>query len=216
MVRMSKALAMAGLSFALALSTGGGSIARAQSKKFGDKDTMRVAGIALGALAAHQALKGKTTNALILGAGAAYAGKRYEDARKAGSRNRDSSWQQGRRGSNDEERWRRNDDRYDGGDRYDERDYRVDSRRDNEDDARLYGDRRYDERDDRYRHDSDEYGYDGRERERKPEWGQSGARETLDSMGRRRGDSGLHLGHYKTGKGRPGAAAYARKNKPGY
>jgi hypothetical protein len=48
-----------------------------------DKNNMRNLGIGLGAAAAHQALKGKTTNALILGAGAAYSGKKYEDARKA-------------------------------------------------------------------------------------------------------------------------------------
>jgi hypothetical protein len=38
--------------------------------------------IALGAIAVHQLLTGKTTNGLIAGAGAAYAYKRYEDARK--------------------------------------------------------------------------------------------------------------------------------------
>ena len=38
--------------------------------------------IALGALTLHQALKGKTTNALVLGAGTAYAYKRYRDNRK--------------------------------------------------------------------------------------------------------------------------------------
>src|SRR5439155_1347666 len=40
-------------------------------------------GVAAGAAAAYEALHGKGTNALILGAGAAYAGKKYEDARKA-------------------------------------------------------------------------------------------------------------------------------------
>jgi hypothetical protein len=51
-----------------------------------DKNTMRNLGIGLGALAAHQAIKGKTTNALVLGAGAAYSAKKYEDQRKSQSR----------------------------------------------------------------------------------------------------------------------------------
>jgi len=38
--------------------------------------------LALGAIAVQQLLTGKTTNGLIAGAGAAYAYKRYEDARK--------------------------------------------------------------------------------------------------------------------------------------
>jgi hypothetical protein len=57
--------------------------AAAQSKRQKDKNLMRNLGIGLGAAAAHQAVKGKTTNAIVLGAGAAYAGKKYEDARKA-------------------------------------------------------------------------------------------------------------------------------------
>jgi hypothetical protein len=39
--------------------------------------------IALGALALHQALHHKTGNALVLGAGTAYAYKRYRDSRKS-------------------------------------------------------------------------------------------------------------------------------------
>jgi hypothetical protein len=57
--------------------------AAAQTSRQKDKNLMRNLGIGLGAAAAHQAIKGKTTNALILGAGAAYSGKKYEDARKA-------------------------------------------------------------------------------------------------------------------------------------
>jgi len=57
--------------------------AQAQSARQKDKNLMRNLGIGLGAAAVWQATKGKTTNALILGAGAAYAGKKYEDARKA-------------------------------------------------------------------------------------------------------------------------------------
>jgi hypothetical protein len=209
MVRISKALAVAGLSFALALSTGGGSIARAQGKKSNEKNTMRAAGIALGALAAHQALKGKTTNALILGAGAAYAGKRYEDARKAESRDRDGSWRQSRRdGDRDEDRRRGEGDRYDGSDRYDGGD-RYDEREDSPWDRR-----RDDARDDRDRYDYDgRYDYDDRDGGRDRSWGRTNGRETLSNMGRRR-DNGLHLGHYKNGKAARGAA-YAKKHKPG-
>jgi hypothetical protein len=58
----------------------------AQSDRQKDKNTTRNVGIGLGAAALHQALTGKGTRALILGAGAAYAGKKYEDARKAQSR----------------------------------------------------------------------------------------------------------------------------------
>ena len=44
--------------------------------------------IALGALAAHQLLTGKTTNGLLLGAGTAYAYSRYNSARKDENRRR--------------------------------------------------------------------------------------------------------------------------------
>ena len=44
--------------------------------------------IGLGAAAVHQLLKGKTRNALLLGGGAAYAYKRYQDARKDEERDR--------------------------------------------------------------------------------------------------------------------------------
>ena len=70
-------------SVALALGAAAAGPVAAQSDRQKDKNTMRNLGIGLGAAAAHQVLKGKTTNALILGAGAAYAGKKYEDARKA-------------------------------------------------------------------------------------------------------------------------------------
>jgi hypothetical protein len=170
---------------------------------------MRAAGIALGALAAHQALKGKTTNALILGAGAAYAGKRYEDARKAESRDRDGSWRQSRRdGDRDEDRRRGEGDRYDGSDRYDGGD-RYDEREDSPWDRR-----RDDARDDRDRYDYDgRYDYDDRDGGRDRSWGRTNGRETLSNMERQR-DNGLHLGHYKNGKVARGAA-YAKKHKPG-
>ncbi len=48
-----------------------------------DKNLMRNLGFGLGGVAIYEGIKGKTTNALIAGAGAAYAGKKYEDARKA-------------------------------------------------------------------------------------------------------------------------------------
>ena len=73
----------------VAATTLGGSLfalagpAAAQSARQKDKNLMRNIGMGLGAAAVWQATKGKTTNALILGAGAAYAGKKYEDARKA-------------------------------------------------------------------------------------------------------------------------------------
>jgi hypothetical protein len=65
---------------ALALSLGAGPLgslpAHAGSK--GRKNTTA----ALGAAAAYELLSGKTTNGLILGAGAAYGYKRYKDAKE--------------------------------------------------------------------------------------------------------------------------------------
>jgi uncharacterized membrane protein len=60
--------------------------AMAQSSRQTDKNNMRNLGIGLGAVAVHEAIKGRNTNAIIAGAGAAYAGKKYEDARKAQAR----------------------------------------------------------------------------------------------------------------------------------
>jgi len=48
-----------------------------------EKNNMRNLGTGLGAAAILEALRGKGTNALILGAGAAYSYKKYDDARKA-------------------------------------------------------------------------------------------------------------------------------------
>jgi hypothetical protein len=73
--------------------------ASAQSNRQKDKNNMRNLGVGLGAVAAHQALKGKGTNALILGAGAAYAGKKYEDARKAQRREDSRRYSRSRRSS---------------------------------------------------------------------------------------------------------------------
>lgn len=48
-----------------------------------DKNNNRNLGVGLGSAAVIEALRGKGTNALLLGAGAAYAGKKYNDAKKA-------------------------------------------------------------------------------------------------------------------------------------
>jgi len=58
----------------------------AQEGRQKDKNNMRNLGIGLGAGALYELSKGKKTNALILGAGAAYSTKKYEDARKAQSK----------------------------------------------------------------------------------------------------------------------------------
>ena len=72
---------------ALAAPFVGASAALAQNRQ-NDKNNMRNIGIAAGAGAGYELLKGHGTKALILGAGAAYAGKKYEDQRKA--ENKDS------------------------------------------------------------------------------------------------------------------------------
>ena len=48
-----------------------------------DKNNMRNLGVGLGAAALDSAKKGRIGDAIVLGAGAALAGKKYEDARKA-------------------------------------------------------------------------------------------------------------------------------------
>lgn len=58
----------------------------AQDNRQRDKNTMRNLGTGLGAAAVVEALRGKGTHAILLGAGAAYSAKKYEDARKAQSR----------------------------------------------------------------------------------------------------------------------------------
>ena len=71
------------IAFALAgtmlLSAGGGF---AQSARQKDKNNMRNLGLGLGAAAVYKSIKGDPKSALLLGAGAAYAGKKYEDQRK--------------------------------------------------------------------------------------------------------------------------------------
>jgi hypothetical protein len=122
MTRILKGLVVAGLSMTMALAAGG--VAHAQSARQKDKNLMRNLGIALGAAAVHQAVTGKTPQALVLGAGAAYTGKKYEDARKAQRREEDRRW-----GRYDEDRWQREDNRWR---RDDDRDNRYDRRRDDD------------------------------------------------------------------------------------
>ena len=69
----------------------------AQTKSQKDKNDMRSLGIGLGALALHKTLKGDTKTGLILGAGAAYAGKKYEDQRKSQNRSRSYRYSHGKR-----------------------------------------------------------------------------------------------------------------------
>jgi hypothetical protein len=54
----------------------------AQSARQKDKNLMRNLGIGLGGVAVHKAVTGKPKEALVYGAAAAYAGKKYEDRRK--------------------------------------------------------------------------------------------------------------------------------------
>lgn len=65
--------------------------ASAQSSRQKDKNNMRNLGVGLGAAAVYEAVNRRTTNAVVLGAGAAYAAKKYEDARKAQNRE-NGSW----------------------------------------------------------------------------------------------------------------------------
>ena len=53
-----------------------------------DKNLMRNLGVGAGAAAIYEGVNGRTTNAVVLGAGAALAGKKYEDSRKAQTRER--------------------------------------------------------------------------------------------------------------------------------
>ena len=115
---------------------GAASPASAQTARQKDKNLMRNLGIGLGAAAVWQATKGKTTNAAVLAAGAALAGKKYEDARKAQTRENDWRGSGDWRGSDD---WRRDDGRYD--ERYDDdyrRPVRSDYRRSRSDDGPRY------------------------------------------------------------------------------
>jgi hypothetical protein len=85
-----------------------------------DKNLMRNLGLGLGVAALNEARKGNTKNAVLLGAGAVYAGKKYEDQRRA------QNW------DDDRDRWSRADrydrDRYQRG-RWDRDDCRGNGRR---------------------------------------------------------------------------------------
>jgi hypothetical protein len=81
------ALAVAGM---MLLSAGA---SFAQSARQKDKNNMRNLGLGLGAAAVYKSIKGDPKTALLLGAGAAYAGKKYEDQRKKQARlSRQSAW----------------------------------------------------------------------------------------------------------------------------
>ena len=86
-----------------------------------DKNAMRNLGSGLGAAALNSARNGRIGDAIVLGAGAALAGKKYEDARKAQS-------DESRYGRDDRsDRYGRND-RYDSNDRYSSNDrYNTDA-----------------------------------------------------------------------------------------
>src|SRR5687768_7335753 len=79
----SKTLTTLGIAATMALSAAAAPAAMAQTDRQKDKNNMRNLGTGLGGAAVIEALRGNHTNALILGAGAAYSAKKYEDARKA-------------------------------------------------------------------------------------------------------------------------------------
>ena len=81
MLRKMNAILAAGLSLVMAAIAAAPAVAQGARQK--DKNNMRNLGTALGAAAIYKGVKGDPKTALILGAGAAYAGKKYEDARKA-------------------------------------------------------------------------------------------------------------------------------------
>ncbi|WP_395140520.1 hypothetical protein [Armatimonas sp.] len=79
----------------LMLATTGMSFAQTKSQK--DKNDMRNLGIGLGALAIHKTLKGDPKTGLALGAGAAYAAKKYDDQRKSQKTSRSYRYSQGKK-----------------------------------------------------------------------------------------------------------------------
>jgi hypothetical protein len=98
-----------------------------------DKNLMRNIAIGAAAGAVYSGVKKNTTAALVLGAGAAYAGKKYEDARKAQNRDNDGRfsydyprYDDGRYRNDDN---RRDDYRYNDGGRRDQRDIRYNTAR---------------------------------------------------------------------------------------
>nr|WP_309686132.1 hypothetical protein [Armatimonas sp.] len=69
----------------------------AQTKRQKDKNDMRNLGIGLGALAIHKTLKGDPKTGLALGAGAAYAAKKYDDQRKSQKTSRSYRYSHGKK-----------------------------------------------------------------------------------------------------------------------
>ena len=51
-----------------------------------DKNTTRNIAVGAGGAAVYEGIRGRKTSAVLLGAGALYAGKKYDDARKAQTR----------------------------------------------------------------------------------------------------------------------------------
>lgn len=148
-----------------------------------DKNLMRNIVIGAGAAAAYEALRGHTTNAVVLGAGAAYAGKKYEDARKAQSQDSGRYGYEDRGGYYGNDRYDRNDrDNRDSGYRYDRTGY--DRRGSGKDDCNDRNDR------------NDRNGRNG-------QWDDRGRRPDTNRQNaawNNRHDNGKHNGWYKNGK----------------
>jgi len=86
---LKKRAALAACSLTMTLAATAPALAQSaeqQKQEQNKKNIARSLGIGLGAVSVLQAIQGKYTNALILGAGAAAAGKQYEDSRKAQQR----------------------------------------------------------------------------------------------------------------------------------
>jgi hypothetical protein len=86
---LKKRAALAACSLAMTLAAATPTLAQSAEKQKQEQEKKNIArsvGIGLGAVSVWQAIQGKYTNALILGAGAAAAGKQYEDSRKAQQR----------------------------------------------------------------------------------------------------------------------------------
>lgn len=131
------------VALAVLVSVAATGVAQAQGRRADrqdDKNAMRTLGIGLGVVAADQLLRGRVGDALLAGAASAYAGKKYEDARKAQREETGDRWDRRR-----DDRWdRRDDDR-----RWDRRD--DDARWDRRDDDRRDDDRWDGRRDDGWR-----------------------------------------------------------------
>jgi hypothetical protein len=91
-----KQIALAGIAMVGLLGTTGAAWAQSgrplspEQARQEDKNLMRNLGVGLGAAALSSAKSGRIGDAIVLGAGAGLAGKKYEDARKA--QNADDRW----------------------------------------------------------------------------------------------------------------------------